>query len=284
MRILYRTTGRAAEYAPYSANLYTTCPYACDYCYVPSTPPFRTKGLTAADFHAPPRLKPGAIAQLRKELRRHWPCTGHVLFSFGCDPYAAGPDGKRPLATREALFECGLAGAKVAMLTKGGLQAKLDFDLYQYDWWFGETVVFVDDDKMSYPDCANCPKNDGVCLGDDNCPMGGWEPYAASFADREAALQIARDNGIHTWVSLEPVVYTSQALEVIDRLLPWVDHWKIGKLNARKPEHKRIEQSQDWPKFLADARKLLSSYIEDGDPGEFRPNTYYVKQSLLKAA
>lgn len=285
MRILYRTTGRAAEYAPFSANLYTTCPHACAYCYVPSTPPCRMHGITAADFRAPPQLKPGAIAQLYKDLKRHKSGSGRVLLSFGCDCYAAGPDGRRPEATRHALTALAIGGADVAVLTKGGLQAEHDFDLMAlHGVWFGQTIVFTDDDAMSHPDCEHCPNQDGVCFDDTDCPMTGWEPYAAGFADREAALQIAHDMGIRTWVSLEPVISTAQALEVIDRLLPWVDHWKIGKLNGRKQEHKRIEQAQNWPQFLAEARRRLSSYIETHAPGEFRRNTFYVKRGLLKDA
>ena len=69
--------------------------------------------------------------------------------------------------------------------------------------------------------------------------------------------------GIKTWVSLEPVIDPDQALELIEQIHPFVDHWKVGKLNYRNLE-------VDWLKFREDVTKQLDSVGAN----------YYLKKSL----
>jgi len=57
-----------------------------------------------------------------------------------------------------------------------------------------------------------------------------WEPNAAEIDFRIEAIKKARNKKIKTWVSLEPVIDPKQALQLIDKYHPIVDHWKIGKL------------------------------------------------------
>jgi len=60
--------------------------------------------------------------------------------------------------------------------------------------------------------------------------------------------------GIFTWVSLEPVINPDQALAVIHMAHPYVNFWKVGKLNHMK----EYERTVDWGKFLFDAETLLT--------------------------
>ena len=121
-----------------------------------------------------------------------------------------------------------------------------DFDLYDAGRGrFGSTVIFMD---QAYA-------ND-------------WEPGAASIKDRIRAIQEAHEQGIRTWVSLEPVIEPEQALQVIRELHPIVDHWKVGKIN-HQPE---IERKHDWLKFKDDVKDVLDALGAD----------YYLKNSLTK--
>jgi DNA repair photolyase len=36
MTIIYEPTGKAREYSPLAANLYSGCDHNCDFCFVPS--------------------------------------------------------------------------------------------------------------------------------------------------------------------------------------------------------------------------------------------------------
>jgi DNA repair photolyase len=83
------------------------------------------------------------------------------------------------------------------------MRAVRDFDLLEgFDKArFGTTLLFTSQPEANY-----------------------WEPNAASLRDRVNAIEIAYSRGIKTWVSLEPVINPVQALEVVARLHPIVDH------------------------------------------------------------
>ena len=79
------------------------------------------------------------------------------------------------------------------------------------------------------------------------------ERGAALPLDRIAALQEAHSRGIHTWVSIEPVMYTEQSLNLIEMTYEFVDCFWVGKLNHYPLREAKI----DWPRFRAEAEALL---------------------------
>jgi len=93
-----------------------------------------------------------------------------------------------------------------------------------------------------------------------------WEPYAASVAERISLLKTAHKAGIHTWISLEPVIDPAEALQVIKKMYPYVRFWKIGKLNHNKD----FENTVDWRKFRIEAETLLKE----------KGVAYYIKEDL----
>ena len=111
--------------------------------------------------------------------------------------------------------------------------AAKDFDLYATNDWFGVTLTCDND--------ADSKQN---------------EPRAALWSDRIRALKEANDRGIHTWVSLEPVLYPEQTLHLIELTHEIVDQFRVGKLN-HDPE---IEAKIDWPNFRSNAEKMLQHH------------------------
>ena len=112
-----------------------------------------------------------------------------------------------------------------------------DFDLYTPKDKFGVTLTF-----------------------DNDVDSKKWEPGAALPKDRIAALKEAHSRGIHTWVSMEPVIKPEQTLHLIELTYEFVDLFWVGKLNRHPnatwtpaPEWPTV----DWPKFRADAEALL---------------------------
>ena len=93
-----------------------------------------------------------------------------------------------------------------------------------------------------------------------------WEPNAATVKGRVNAIQIAKDRGIKTWVSVEPVIDPVNALLVMGALKPFVDLWKVGKINY----HKEIEDGIDWSRFLEDVKV------------ELKDCNYYIKNDLAQ--
>jgi DNA repair photolyase len=128
------------------------------------------------------------------------------------------------------------------VLTKSGSCALQDIGLYGPNDAFASTLTFIkpEDSKK-------------------------WEPNAALPEDRMATLRKFHEAGIHTWVSLEPVIDPDQTLELIRATHEYVDLYKVGKLNYVKSEI-------DWRMFGARAIKILESLNK----------SYYIKSDLAK--
>lgn len=235
MPIIYKPKGKAAEYAPLAVNIYTGCSSQCTYCFAPNI-------LRAID-HSKPYPRKNIIKQIEREAPRLAAngCTDRILFSFMSDPYQ--PLESELGLTRAALRILGANGLKSNVLTKHGPRAERDFDLFKkYDTHLGQTIVFADDIYRQQ-----------------------YELNAATIPERLATLARAHEAGITTWVSIEPVIDTTEALKVVDLILPYVNYLKVGKIN----HNKRLE-AQDWQAFVDELMpRLISSGVQ-----------YYIKKSL----
>lgn len=239
MKAIYEPKGRALEYSPLAVNLYTGCPHGCKYCFAANS-----RFTKPETFHANVQPRKGILKAVESDCKRLKGDPRPVLMCFHCDPYP--PEGTCDDVTRPALELMEKYNMTAQVLTKGGTLALRDFDILKRNGWkFGTTLLFWDDELRKE-----------------------WEPNAATVVSRELAVIEAHKAGIETWVSVEPVVDAGEALAVIRGLLPFVDFWKIGKIN----HYPAIEKSIDWTWFLFRVRELL------GD----RP--HLIKEDLLTAA
>jgi DNA repair photolyase len=164
-----------------------------------------------------------------------------IMLCFMCDPYPAEVD---TTPTREIIKLIKAAGANVSVLTKGGMRAARDFDLYGEGDSFGSTLTFADTDKSLE-----------------------WEPRAAEPISRIQAIVEAHELGIKTWVSLEPVISTQDAIGFISDMHKHVDLWKVGRWN-----HDARANKIDWCRFGRTAEGILKILKCD----------YYIKDDLRK--
>ncbi len=235
MSVVYEPSGRAAEYSPLAVNLYTGCLHKCGYCYAPGVA--RKK---RSVFHTNVQPRDNILGRLEADCKKLQGDFRDVLLCFMCDCY-------QPIEndiTREALLILEKYNMKAQILTKGGLSAVRDFDiLARNDWAFGTSLSWIND-KLRQK----------------------WEPNAATVKGRVNAIQIAKDRGIKTWVSVEPVIDPVNALLVMGALKPFVDLWKVGKINY----HKEIEDGIDWSRFLEDVKV------------ELKDCNYYIKNDLAQ--
>ncbi|MEO0132580.1 MAG: radical SAM protein [candidate division WOR-3 bacterium] len=220
MKVIYTPTGRAGEYAKWAVNLYTGCSNGCIYCYVPK---FARRSI--ADFRERVVPRSQILSGLKKDCEefRFKGHTGNVLLCFLCDPY---PRMVANVFTRQVLEILSEHGIKFTVLTKNGSEAVRDFDLYKDGDEFATTLTFIDD-----KDTAK------------------YEPNADKYSQRVEALRVAKEKGIKTWVSLEPVIKPGVALEIIKETHTIVDEFRIGKLN-----HFNIPV--DWRRFKTQAEEL----------------------------
>lgn len=235
MKPIYTPKGAAKEYGDYAINIYTGCPHRCYYCFAPS--------ILRRDrevFHSCVEPRDGIVEATRKQLETE-NITGKLIhLCFTCDPYPLGLDS---IVTREIIKLLKASGNHVQILTKNGITAQRDFDLLDRDDWFGVTYA-------GYKTNPIVPPTEE--------PSAGWP------IDRFRALVLAKNKGVHTWVSCEPVLDAEAIFRLIETGA-YIDLFKIGKLNYHP-------SNINWADFGRKAEALCKEYGRD----------YYIKEGLRK--
>lgn len=236
MTIIYTPAGRAREYCELAVNLYRGCNHNCAYCYAPAATRVKPEEFAKQT----PRVD--IIEKLRKEAGKTPGKGQQVMLSFTSDCY--GSADREHKLTRQAIEILKAAGYRVAILTKAGLNAARDFDLLGEGDHVGATLTFISNDDSAK-----------------------WEPGAALPEDRMNMLRAAKEEGLYTWASLEPVMDPAQSLEIIRQTAAYTDLYKVGKLNYHS-----AASGVDWQKFTKEAIALLEKHGKE----------YYIKESLRK--
>ncbi len=242
MNVVYEPKGRAREYSELACNLYRGCTHGCRYCYAPAC--MRTTG---EKWHAQAKARPNVLKNLERDAAKLRGDSRRVLFCFLSDPYQ--PLEREERLTRQALQIVAKYGLNSQVLTKGCA------DLIQED--------------LGLMKDAHTQLGITLCFADDALRQV-WEPHASTVEERLNVLKTAHKAGVFTWVSLEPVIDPEQALEVIRIAHPYVNFWKVGKLNHMK----EYEGAVNWKEFLKDVELLLSKVDAK----------YYIKNDLRSFA
>lgn len=175
-------------------------------------------------FHSIVEPRANIVEETLKQLEREDFRGKTIHLCFTCDPYPTGYD---TTPTREIIKLLKAHGAHVQILTKG--DGSRDFDLLDGEDWYGVTL----DGMGKFPE-----------IGLDG-------------------LYKAKERGIKTWISFEPVCDARNVLALL--LLVGqskiADRVKIGKLNYHPSDI-------DWKKFGREAEALcqrlgLGYYIKD---------------------
>jgi len=236
-RPIYEPRTRAREYSDLAINIYTGCNHGCTYCYASQM--FNRYHPTANFADVKPR--DGIVEAVKNQLSGGKYKGKKIMLCFMCDPYPTEID---TTPTREIIKLIKDAGANVSVLTKGGMRAVRDFDLYGEGDSFGTTLTFADADKSLE-----------------------WEPHAAEPLSRIQAIVEAHEAGIKTWVSLEPVISTQDAIGFVTDMHRHVDLWKVGRWN-----HNARANKIDWGRFGRNIESIL----------KILKCEYYIKDDLRK--
>lgn len=232
---IYKPRGRAKEYGDYALNIYTGCPHRCYYCFSPSV---LRKDRDV--FHSCVEPRKDIVEATKKQIAESG-MTGMIIhLCFSCDPYPIGCDS---MPTREIIKAIKDSGNHVQILTKNGIGAQRDFDLLNSGDWFGVTYA-------GYKTSPIIPPKE--------------EPNAGWTIDRFRALVLAKNKGIHTWVSCEPVFDIAAIYRLIETG-DYIDKFKIGKLNY-------YPSDINWSAFGRECERLCVEYGRN----------YYLKEDLRK--
>ena len=180
------------------------------------------------DFFSKVEPRKDIVAETRRQLERENIVGKLIHLCFVGDPYPTGYD---TTSTREIIKLLKEYGNHVQILTKG--DGTRDFDLLDEKDWYGITL-------------------DGKTVVSAGCPP--------IFQIRRA-----KEHGIKTWVSFEPVLDDVRVLWLIEAMAPMVDKVKIGKLNYHP-------SSINWKQFGHEAEALCRELGLD----------YTIKESLRR--
>lgn len=226
MKPIYEPTGKAKEYGDYAINIYTGCPHRCYYCFAPNV-----LHREREKFHGHVEPRKNIVEEAHKQLDREKITGKTIHLCFTCDPYPFRHDST---PTREIIKLLKEHGNHVQILTKG--DGSRDFDLLDGEDWYGVTYSGAD---------------------------GSQEPQTIPPSARFLNLDDAKELGIKTWVSFEPVVNDQQVLWAIQEYHDIFDKVKIGKLNYWPSDI-------NWAEFGRKAEVLCQRLGVD----------YYIKESL----
>ena len=227
MKPIYEPKGKAKEYGDLAINIYTGCPHRCYYCFAPSV-----LHRTREDFHSHVEPRKDIYHEAARQIEKEHITGKMIHLCFTCDPYPTGYD---TTPTRDIIKLLKNSGNHVQILTKG--DGSRDFDLLDDGDWYGITLTGAEFEE---------------------------EPCAEKPIKRFMALKTAKERGIKTWISFEPVINEN----VLDLLgsppaMQYVDRVKIGKLNYWPSDI-------NWAEFGRKAEALCQELGLD----------YYIKDSL----
>ena len=235
---IYIPEGKAKEYGDFAINIYDTCNHGCTYCYAKM---MHERWHGKGSFAKTPEPRRDIAESVRKQLEKE-KITGKLIhLCFTCDPYPAEID---TTATREIIQLLKDYGNHVQILTKGGKRAERDFDLLDENDWFGITYC-------------------GYAM--DDIDVVRAEPNTGNPRERLQSIKRAKECGIKTWVSFEPIIGGVDVLYLLENHRNRFDKVKIGKMNYHPSDI-------NWKEFGLKAEAIC---IQQG-------LSYYIKESLRK--
>ena len=224
MSIIYEPKGKAREYSPLSANFYSGCNHGCLYCYAPGI------RRMSRDQYLDEVPRRNALQEFERDCKKNYGTDKAVLFCFMTDPYNILE--KELAITREGLKIALKNKIPVQVLTKSSLVLR-DIDVMKK---FGTSI------------------NVGMTLTcSKESTQHEWEPNASTPDERINTIRRLKEVNIPTWASFEPVYKPDESIEMIKRSLPYVDMYKVGKIN----NYRDVDKGIDWDDFLGEAITIL---------------------------
>ena len=183
------------EYATDQITVYRYCPYMCLYCYV-----WRNKLFAS-------RVQRGRYDPVKEALKYSRRAGRTIVVSFVSDPYP--PEEREKMLTRRVLEVLAKTRNRVMILTKNPILALRDLDIMRRgDVWLGTTITTLHEWRK-------------------------YEPKVPSPYERMDALRRAHEEGIKTWISIEPLLPQPDPSLILKLTAGYTDYYVVGALNYR---------------------------------------------------
>ena len=206
MKLIYKPTGAAGEYAKYAVNFYNGCSNDCAYCYLKRGTWVHLLGKNKPVLKAGYDFVSQEINDFYNDLRNNLPeLREHGIFmSFTTDPMLKETFG----ATMETTLVSLSYGVNVTILTKCT-------DYY-------DTLVERARGVLKIPSCGN------LRIGTTLTGYDELEPNASSHTERKEMLRKAKKDGLRTFVSLEPVIDLTTSMHIVEDVVDCANEIWIG--------------------------------------------------------
>ena len=208
--LLYKT---GVEYGDYTLNHVQGCSHGCNFpCYAMQMAK-RFGQIKSYDEWIDPKLVENSLEILDKELPRLKSKINFVHMCFTTDPFMYGYPEIEKLSLN-IIKKINSFNIPVEILTKGILPNELVDVSENENNIFGITLVSLDEDFRKK-----------------------YEPGSSPYEDRIKSLKNCHDQGLKTWVSIEPYPtpnIINQSLSDILKKISFVDYIVFGKWNYNK--------------------------------------------------
>lgn len=249
-RLLYRTK---VEYGNFCLNHIFGCSHGCRF------PCFAMKDAKRygwikdySEWWSNPKLVENALELLDKEIPKYKEEIDFVHISFTTDPFMKGYEEVEEM-TLKIIEKLNKNSIKCTVLTKGIYPKVLtDKTKYGSNNYYGITLVSLDEDFKKR-----------------------FEPFSPSINDRINALRYLHDNGLKTWVSIEPYptpnLVEQDLMEILNKI-SFVDKIVFGKLKYNTT----ATQFEDKDQFFEDCAEQVIKFCKERDIG------YHIKKKTQK--
>ncbi len=243
--LLYKS---GVEYADYGLNHVEGCSHGCLYpCYAMMLKKRCGRIKTYEDW-IQPRIVENALELLDKELPRLKDKIEYVFMCFTTDPFMYNQLAIQQLSL-EILKRLNQDSVKSVLISKGVYPSELSEKTYNKDNEYGSTVVSLSEDFRQR-----------------------FEPFTATAQERIAGLRQLHDDGLKTWVSIEPYPTPNiirQDLSEILEAVSFVDRIVFGKWNYSSQTssyhaYKEFYNLQAFKVIKFCYENKIEVYIKDG--------------------
>ncbi|MDP2709417.1 MAG: radical SAM protein [bacterium] len=220
------------EYADYAINHVMGCSHGCIYpCYAMAMAK-RFGIIKDCGDWLKPKIVENAMELLEKEIPKLKNKIKAVYLSFATDPFMVNQPEVEEL-TLKIIERLNKDNIHCVVLTKGILpESLINKEKFGKDNEYGITLVSLDEKFRQK-----------------------FEPGAAPFQERLKALKYLHNQGLKTWVSMEPYPTPNMVEQDIDKILKsikFVDKIIFGRINYNAETNKYLKVNGNYYKNLAE--------------------------------